>query len=59
MVAVRHRGRPDERPLDVHKDSVKAWAELGYEPVDDEKPAKRQARTTSARKASTTRSGDK
>lgn len=35
MVALRHRGRPDERPIDVPEESVDYWSALGYAPVED------------------------
>lgn len=47
MVALRHKGRPDERPLDVPEDAVESWSRFGYVPVEDEKTtAKRPARST-------------
>lgn len=35
MVAIRHKGRPDARPLDVPEESLEKWAAVGYVPVDD------------------------
>lgn len=37
MVELRHRGRPNERPLDVPEDAVDAWAEHGYVPTEEKK----------------------
>lgn len=34
MVALRHRGRPNERPLDVPEGAVDHWSAFGYVPVE-------------------------
>jgi hypothetical protein len=51
MPNVVPKAAPDSRPLEVSKDSLKAWTDLGYVEVKSS-PAKKTAKKSAAKKSS-------